>query len=137
MRIKITATLLLAAILAIPSLAMAKNYTIKEVSAPGTKKPYYFEPSQLTIQPGDTVTFVNIQNEMHNVMFDSVPKAVKETMIVSPDQEKAGSKWSYTFTVPGTYHYHCHPHEVLGMKGTIIVGHASKPGETKKLEHGD
>lgn len=137
MRIKLIATLLMAAFFAMPNLALAKNYTVREISAPRAKKPYYFKPSSLTVQPGDTVTFVNTQNEMHNVMFDSVPKAVKEDMIMGPDQEKVGSKWSYTFTFPGTYHYHCHPHETLGMKGTIIVGRASKPGETKNIGHGD
>jgi plastocyanin len=121
-------------VLTMPSLAMAKDYTIKEISAPGSNKPYYFEPSSLTIQPGDTVTFVNTQDEMHNVMFDSVPKKADD-MIMGPDQDKAGAKWSYTFTVPGTYHYHCHPHEALGMKGTLIVGHASAPGDNKNIDN--
>jgi plastocyanin len=130
---RFSAALLILMLLA-PATAFAKTYTIKEISAPGTSKPYFFEPSTLTIQPGDTVTFVNVQDEMHNVMFDSVPKAVTDDMIMGPDQEKAGSAWSYTFTIPGTYHFHCHPHEALGMKGTLIVGHASAKGDTKKLE---
>jgi len=125
---------LLILMLLAPATAHAKTYTIKEISAPGTDKPYSFDPDTLTIQPGDTVTFINVQDEMHNVMFDSVPKAVTDDMIMGPDQQKAGSTWSYTFTVPGTYHFHCHPHEALGMKGTLIVGQPSKPGDTKKLE---
>jgi plastocyanin len=132
---KLVTTLFLACIVVPSSLAMAKEHTVKEVSAPGTKKPYYFEPATMTIQPGDTVTFVNVQNEMHNVMFDSVPKTLVDDMIMGPDQEKVGARWSYTFTVPGTYH--CHPHEALGMRGTLIVGHASAPGDTKNIEHGD
>ena len=118
----------------VPTLAIAKDYTIKEVSDPSSKQPYFFEPSSLTIQLGDTVTFVNTQKDMHNVMFDVVPKALDE-MIMGPDQEKEGSKWSYTFTVPGTYHYHCHPHEALGMNGTLIVGKSSAPGDTKNIDH--
>lgn len=114
--------------------AMAKEYTIKEVSDPAGDKPYYFEPSELTIQPGDTVNFVNAQEDQHDVMFVEVPKGVDE-MIMSPMHEKEGDKFSYTFTVPGTYQYHCHPHEALGMKGTLIVGTASKPGETIAMDH--
>lgn len=114
--------------------AFAKEYTIKEVSDPAGDKPYYFSPSELTIQPGDTVTFVNVQEDMHDVMFVNVPKGVDE-MIMSPMHEKEGEKFSYTFTVPGTYQFHCHPHEALGMKGTLIVGAPSKPGETVAMDH--
>ena len=127
-------TFLVLAFVMFPSLAMAKNYTIQEISDPTGKRPYYFDPSKLTIQPGDTVTFVNAQEDMHNVMFDVVPKGA-DSMIMGPDQKEKGSKWSYTFTVQGTYHFHCHPHEALGMKGTLIVGHASALGDTKNVDH--
>ena len=126
--------LLTTALVMLATPALAKEYTIKEVSAPAADKPYYFEPSELTIQPGDTVTFVNAQEDMHDAMFDAVPKKV-DGMIMSPMFEKEGEKWSYTFTVPGTYQFHCHPHGALGMKGTLIVGAASKPGETRTVDH--
>ncbi|MDX2112787.1 MAG: copper-binding protein [Alphaproteobacteria bacterium] len=113
--------------------AFAKEYTIKEVTDANSGK-VYFSPDKLTVQPGDTVTFENAQDDMHNVMFVNQPKQVDE-MIMSPMMEKKGDKFSYTFTVPGTYQFHCHPHESLGMKGTIIVGQASKPGETKSMDH--
>jgi plastocyanin len=32
-----------------------------------------------------------------------------------------GATFDYTFTVPGTYHYFCVPHEKAGMVGTIVV----------------
>ncbi|MCE9508550.1 MAG: copper-binding protein [Alphaproteobacteria bacterium] len=114
--------------------ALAKEYTIKEISDPAGSKPYYFEPSTLSIQPGDTVTFINAQEDTHNVMFDSVPKQVDE-MIMGADQKKESEKWSYTFTVPGSYHFHCHPHKSLGMEGTLIVGQASASGDTKSVDH--
>lgn len=119
-------------LLAVP--AFAKEYTIKEISDPAGKKPYSFSPANLTIQPGDTVTFVNAQEDMHDVMFVNVPKGVDE-MIMSPMHEKEGDTFSHTFTVPGTYQYHCHPHEQLGMKGTLIVGTPSKKGETVAMDH--
>lgn len=111
--------------------AFAKDYTIKEITKDG--KPM-FEPSKLTVQPGDTVTFENAEDAQHEVMFVNVPKPVDE-MIMSPMQNNKGDKFSYTFTVPGTYQFHCHPHEAAGMKGTLIVGQASKPGETKAMDH--
>ncbi len=124
-----------AIITSITSTANAKEYTIKAVTDYKAKKQHFFSPDKVTIQPGDTVTFENAQDEPHNVMFDNVPKAVDE-MIMSPMQEKKGDKFSYIFTVPGTYKFHCHPHESLGMEGTLIVGQASKPGETKSMDHG-
>lgn len=126
--------ILAAALVMIASPAFAKEYTIKEISDPAGNKPYYFSPDKLTIQHGDTVTFVNAQEDMHDVMFIEVPKGVDE-MIMSPMHEKEGDKFSYKFTIPGTYQFHCHPHEALGMKGTLIVGQASKPGETVKMDH--
>ncbi len=126
--------LLMIALLLFAAPALAKEYTVKEMSDPGGDKPYYFEPSELTIQPGDMVTFVNAQEDVHNVMFNVVPVKV-DALIMSPDLTKEGEKWSYTFTVPGSYQFHCHPHEKLGMKGKLIVGHPSKAGETKKVDH--
>ncbi len=123
-----------ALIISITTPAFAKEYTIKEVTSEDGK--YYFSPNKLTIQPGDTVNFEDAQDDSHDVMFNVVPKAVDE-MIMSPTMEKKGEKFSYTFTVPGSYKFHCHPHEALGMKGTLIVGQASKPGETKKVSHHD
>ena len=125
----LTTTFLLAAMPAI-----AKEYTIQEVTNYDAKKQNFFSPDKLTIQPGDTVTFVDAQDEPHEVMFINVPKAVDE-MIMSPMHEKKGDKFTYTFTIPGTYKFHCHPHEALGMEGTLIVGTPSKPGETKKMDH--
>jgi Cu(I)/Ag(I) efflux system protein CusF len=130
-KLLLTTALVLAA-----SPAFAKDYTIKEVTDYDAKKQNFFSPDNLTIQPGDTVTFENVQDEQHDVMFNVVPKSVDE-MIMSPKFDKKGQKFSYTFTVPGTYKFHCHPHEDLGMTGTLIVGQPSKPGETKKVSHHD
>ena len=126
--------LLTAALMLATSPAFAKEYTIKEVTDYNAKKQNFFSPDHLTIQPGDTVTFEDAQDEMHEVMFINVPKGVNE-MIMSPMQKKKGDKFTYTFTVPGTYKFHCHPHEALGMTGTLIVGTPSKPGETNAVDH--
>lgn len=120
-------------IMAVPP-ALAKDYIIKEISDPTSEKPYRFEPDNLRIQVGDTVTFVNEQDDTHDVMFMKVPKKVDD-MIMSPMLEHEGEKWSYTFNISGTYQYHCHPHEKAGMKGTLIVGQPSMPDDMKTMEH--
>ena len=48
-----------AALTMMASPAFAKDYTIKQISDPAGNKPYYFSPDNLTIQPGDTVNFID------------------------------------------------------------------------------
>lgn len=114
--------------------ALAKDYTVKSVSNENSEIPYYYSPAKLTINPGDTVHFINAQDDPHDVIFTSIPKGAEEA-IKSPMLMKAGDKFSYIFTIPGTYEFHCHPHEALGMKGTLIVGQESKAGETVDIGH--
>jgi plastocyanin len=45
----------------------AKEYTIKMISK-GAKEAYYYDPKKITIKSGDTVTWINTQDEVHNVM---------------------------------------------------------------------
>lgn len=130
-----TKLLILLMLTLIVSPASAKEYIVKMVSDPGAVRAHYFDPSKLNIQVGDTVTFVNVQNKGHDVMFDMVPK--KAELAMSPMMKKKGQKWSYTFKVPGSYRFHCHPHEKHGMKGSIIVGKPSKKSEVKFMDHGD
>lgn len=110
----------------------AADYTVKMITDHNAAQVYRFEPSQLSIMPGDTVHFVDAQDDRHDVMFEAIPKGA--SFVASPMLEKEGQTWSYTFTTQGTYQYHCHPHEELGMRGVIIVGKASRPEEMLKEE---
>lgn len=89
----------------------------------------YFDPLNLTIDPGDTVTWVNQDQEDHNVVTfpDGYPKGAKGFR--SPYLSKKDDKWSHTFDVAGTYNYHCIPHLFMGMRGNITVGWASAPDD--------
>lgn len=89
----------------------------------------YFQPKTLIIQPGDTVTWVNKFDEDHNMVTypDGYPRDAKGFQ--SPYLSKAGDKWSHTFTVTGTYEYHCIPHVFMGMHGTIVAGRISDPDD--------
>lgn len=42
--------------------AFAAEHIIKEVTDDNAKKQNFFSPDKLTIQPGDTVTFENVQD---------------------------------------------------------------------------
>lgn len=84
-----------------------------EISVGGRNQ--QFSPALLTIQVGDTVTWVNTGGT-HNVR--SINDAEGEFFSGSP----SGNNWtfSHTFTEPGTYDYQCDPHQPF-MRGSIRV----------------
>ena len=122
--------MLAGAVLVLSSPAKADEYTVKMVSNPDAEQVYSFEPEELTIQPGDTVTWVNEQDDIHNAVADAGPEGAE--LFESPMLEEAGQSWSVTLDVEGTYSYHCHPHAAMGMRGTIVVGTPSEPEEIHK-----
>lgn len=112
----------------------AKDYIIKEISDTNQANPFFFKPSELKINVGDSVTFINDQDDTHDVIFTQVPKALSKA-IMSGMMTKKGEKFTYNFTIPGTYKFHCHPHESFHMAGSIVVGKPSKPEEVFKISH--
>lgn len=94
-----------------------------------------FEPAELTIDAGDTVTFDNTSSEAHTVTaydgelpegadyFSSggLPSEEAARDELAAALIAAGDSYELTFTEPGTYRYFCIPHEGAGMKGTIVV----------------
>jgi len=129
---KLFATAAIIGMTAFSQAAFAEEYTVKMVTDLDAGK-YYFEPKELTIKSGDTVTWVNVTEDMHNAVSDSVPKGAEG--FESPMLEEVDQKWSYTFETSGTYGYHCHPHAAMGMRGSIIVDQPSKPEELEKGDH--
>ncbi len=75
-----------------------------------------FEPCELTINVGDTVTFVNNELPPHNVMF-----ADHQELSHSDLAFVAGESFDVTFEQPGDYAFQCDPHAGAGMKGVIHV----------------
>lgn len=71
---------------------------------------FTFNPPQLTVKAGTTVTWTNEDDIPHTIVS---PPAIRSKALDSDD------KFSFTFTTPGTYKYFCglHPH----MTGTIVV----------------
>ncbi len=94
----------------------------------------YFSPKLIVIAPGDTITWVNETKEDHNIVAypDGYPKRGKG--FASPILKKKGEKWSQTFSAEGTYEYHCIPHLLLGMHGSVVVG---RPSTTQEFHEPD
>lgn len=75
---------------------------------------FSFKPAQITIKKGTTVTWKNLDDAHHNVVFDSGSLVGQETELIGKGQTE-----QFTFDTPGTYNYHCAPHPY--MKATITV----------------
>lgn len=96
-----------------------------------------FSPDQITIAPGDTVTWVNQTDQVHTSSAD--PEiATDESHVQLPEGAEIwhsgniepGEEYSVTLDVPGTYTYFCYPHQDGGMIGTIVVEGADDEGDT-------
>ena len=70
-----------------------------------------FKPSQLTIPVGAKVTWINKGKKAHTV--------VSNDKLFDSGLVNVSGQFSYAFTAPGTYTYHCAPHPK--MLGQIIV----------------
>ena len=79
---------------------------------------YAFLPQRITVKPGTTVTWTNDDDDSHTVASSS--KLFKSKALDTRD------RFSFTFTMPGTYAYFCslHPH----MTGTVVVEAATGAG---------
>jgi plastocyanin len=77
-------------------------------------KDFVFNPSSLTIKAGSTVSWVNQGSAPHQVVSDK-----SSAVQFSSKELQTGGSYSFTFTKPGTYPYHCSIHP--SMVATIIV----------------
>ena len=75
-----------------------------------------FEPSEISISAGDTVSFVNNALPPHNIIVDDRPDLSRESLMFSP-----GETQEITFADAGDYDFFCAPHAGAGMKGVIHV----------------
>jgi plastocyanin len=97
-------------------LAMAGGAGAQEVATGAAEidiKNFNFEPSTLTVAAGTAVTWVNQDEEPHNIVNLGKPRLFRSQGL------DGGDKYTFVFDKPGTYEYVCsvHPH----MHGTIVV----------------
>ena len=90
--------------------------------------PAVYQPAKVTVKVGQPVEWINTGKNVHSVTLvpDDAqnPKDAAEpkgAASFDPGFMAPGSRFSYTFSVPGTYHYFCVPHEKAGMVGVVVV----------------
>ncbi|WP_163557802.1 plastocyanin/azurin family copper-binding protein [Halomonas sp. NO4] len=75
---------------------------------------YEYHPTELEVEAGTTVRWVNAETRTsHDIYF-------ADEDIGSPRLFPEES-WERTFEEPGTYPYHCRPHENRDMQGVVTV----------------
>ena len=75
-----------------------------------------FEPNEVSVDVGDTVTFTNGDLPPHNIVF------LEHEELSHPDLAfMSGEQFPVTFDQAGDYEYQCEPHAGAGMKGVIQV----------------
>ena len=75
-----------------------------------------FEPNEVTVDAGDTVTFINNALPPHNIIVDGRADLSREALMFSP-----GETQEIVFADTGDFNFKCAPHEGAGMKGVIHV----------------
>jgi plastocyanin len=91
---------------------------------PGTTvdiRDFCFAPTVLRAEPGETITFSNLDTTGHTVLGANGSWGSFDML-----HPRTGTV-SYRFVRPGVYAYVCTYHP--GMVGTVVVGDASGPGE--------
>ena len=75
-----------------------------------------FEPNEITIKAGDTVTFINGELPPHNMTVEDHPELSHSDLAFT-----GGESFEVTFPESGDYNFQCEPHAGAGMKGVIHV----------------
>jgi len=109
------------------SLATGQNVTTNQL-APKTSRAivdvaihdYYFTPTPVTINVGDTVRWTNDGPSIHTTTSD--------TNLWDSGNLVVGQTFSYTFTSAGTFDYHCKLH--ASMHGSVVVTGSNQPPNT-------
>ena len=102
--------LISAAVIFMPKMAFAAEIQM------GSGGNLVFEPNELTVSVGESVTFTNGDLPPHNMVVADHPElSHPDLMFVG------GEEILVTFDNPGDYEFQCEPHTGAGMKGVIHV----------------
>ena len=75
-----------------------------------------FEPNEISIAAGESVTIVNGDLPPHNMIVDGHPELSHGDLAFA-----AGDSFEVTFPDAGDFEFQCDPHAGAGMKGVIHV----------------
>ncbi len=76
-----------------------------------------YDPPKLTIKPGESVTWTNLDDNNHTVISDDKDKDGKS--VFASDDLANGDTFTHKFDTAGKFPYHCKYHP--RMKGVISV----------------
>lgn len=76
---------------------------------------FAFEPTQVTIKAGGTVTWLNCADPDEPAHTSTADQGAWSSPLLPP-----GTSFTRTFPQAGSFPYHCEPHPF--MTGTIVVG---------------
>jgi len=83
-----------------------------------------FDPAQVNVAPGDTVTWTNADTASHTVT-SGKPSDNQTGTVFDSSLVKAGATFAFKFTDAGTFDYYCQVHP--WMTGQVIVGAVNAP----------
>ena len=84
--------------------------------AMGSNGNLIFDPSDVTIDAGETIHFVNGMLPPHNIIVEGRADLSRESLMFNP-----GESQDILFADAGDYNFFCGPHQGAGMVGTIHV----------------
>lgn len=96
----------------IAGVALAASLASAQSGAAVTIEEHMFMPATITVPVGATVTWTNQDGAPHTVTSDAQG-------VFSSGWRFKGGHFSFAFTRPGTYPYHCSIHK--GMHGVVVV----------------
>ena len=96
-----------------PSSTSQNSNTTPAATNAVTIQNFAFNPSNITVKKGTTVTWTNNDSTTHTVT-ETDSQTGPDSGDLSP-----GKSYSFTFNATGTFHYHCSIHP--SMTGTVIV----------------
>lgn len=77
-----------------------------------TMQNFAFQPANMQVRAGTTVTWTNQDNVPHSVTFKN---GMKDSGLLNQ-----GQSFSYTFNTPGTYQYYCDVHPYMVATVTVV-----------------
>ena len=117
---KTISTLLIIGTSFFAGLAQAANFEVKMLNS-GSEGFMVFEPAVLSVEVGDTVTFV-ATDMAHNSA--SMPGMIPDGAAAWTGE--LNQDVTVTFETPGVYAYQCTPHAMMAMVGVINVGEGAE-----------
>ncbi|MEZ5066522.1 MAG: plastocyanin/azurin family copper-binding protein [bacterium] len=119
--------LALALALVIPSSALADTVIVQMTTDPSQGFQPRFVPADVTIQPGDTVRWVNTDEFSleHGTCSGTGSSDPLAGQLWQSPSLPYGQWFEHTFDDPGMFEYFSVPHEFAGMFGVVRVGNST------------